>query len=99
MVSTTTPRRRGNRLLNRLPKAEYRSLIRSEEPVSLAQGDEVYRQDGPGSPSHVYFPTSGVISLTVLLEDGTEIEAATIGNARARAGPLANFAARARAVE
>ena len=69
-----------NRLLNRLPMDEYRLLIRSEKVVSLARGAEVCKQDGSGSLSHVYFPTSGMISMTVLMEDGTEIEAATIGN-------------------
>jgi CRP-like cAMP-binding protein len=40
----------------------------------------VYREDGLGGLSHVYFPTSGMISLTVLMEDGREVEAGTIGN-------------------
>ena len=70
----------GNRLLNRLSKNEYKSLIRSEKAVSLAHGDEVYREDSLGGLSHVYFPTSGMISLTVLMEDGKEVEAGTIGN-------------------
>ena len=29
---------------------------------------------------YVYFPTSGMISLTILMEDGAEVETATIGN-------------------
>ena len=69
-----------NRLLNRLPKNEYKSLVGSEKAVSLAHGDEVYREDSRHGLSHVYFPTSGMISLTVLMEDGKEVEAATIGN-------------------
>jgi CRP-like cAMP-binding protein len=75
-----TPDQRRNRLLDRLPKSEYTSLIRSEKPVSLAHGDEVYREDSLGALSHVYFPTSGMISLTILMEDGREVEAGTIGN-------------------
>ena len=70
----------GNRLLNRLPKNEYKSLIGSAKVVSLAHGDLVYRENSLGGLSHVYFPTSGMISLTVLMEDGKEVEAATIGN-------------------
>jgi CRP-like cAMP-binding protein len=70
----------GNRLLNRLPKDEYKSLVRSEKSVSLAHGDEVYHEDSRGGLSHVYFPTSGMISLTVLMEDGKEVEAGTVGN-------------------
>jgi CRP-like cAMP-binding protein len=70
----------GNRLLNRLPKNEYSSLIRSEKAITLAHGDEVYQEDSRGGLSHVYFPTSGMISLTVLMENGKEVEAGTIGN-------------------
>jgi CRP-like cAMP-binding protein len=70
----------GNRLLNRLSKNEYKSLIRSEKAVSLAHGDEVYWEDSVRGLSHVYFPTSGMISLTVLMEDGEEVEAGTVGN-------------------
>src|SRR6202165_1235168 len=70
----------GNRLLDRLPKHEYSLLIRSEKSISLPHGQEVYRQDDPRGLSHVYFPTSGMISLTVLMEDGEEVEAGTIGN-------------------
>jgi len=69
-----------NRLLNRLPKNEYKALVRSEKVVSLAHGDAVYQEDGLGGLSHVYFPTSGMISLTVLMEDGKEVEAGTVGN-------------------
>jgi hypothetical protein len=65
----------GNRLLDRLPKNEYQSLIRSEKAVSLAHGDEVYPEGRPDGLSHVYFPTTGMISLTVLMEDGKEVEA------------------------
>jgi len=70
----------GNRLLNRLPKNEYKSLIGSAKAVSLEHGDEVYQEDSLGGLSHVYFPTSGMISLTVLMEDGKQVEAGTIGN-------------------
>jgi CRP-like cAMP-binding protein len=80
MLLPAIPHQMGNRLLNRLPRNEYKSLVRSEKPISLAHGDEVYREDSRGGLSHVYFPTSGMISLTVLMEDGKEVEAGTIGN-------------------
>src|SRR5437868_3183130 len=69
-----------NRLLSRLPTHEYKSLIRAVQVVSLAHGDEICRPDGLSGLSHVYFPTSGMISLTILMEDGKEVEAGTIGN-------------------
>ena len=69
-----------NRLLNRLPRNEYKSLVGSEKAVSLAHGDLVYREESHGGMSHVYFPTSGMISMTILMENGKEVEAATVGN-------------------
>jgi CRP-like cAMP-binding protein len=69
-----------NRLLARLPANEYKLLLRSGTPVSLAHGDHIYPQDGRGGLSHVYFPSSGMISLTVLMENGKEVEAGTVGN-------------------
>jgi CRP-like cAMP-binding protein len=80
MSVPATPNRMVNRLLERLPKNEYKFLVRSEKIVSLAHGDEVYPQDSRGRLSHVYFPTNGMISLTVLMEDGKEVEAGTVGN-------------------
>src|SRR5437588_10483592 len=79
MSVPATPNPIGNRLLDRLPKQEYKSLIRSEKIISLPHGEEVYRQDDPRGLSHVYFPTSGMISLTILMENGQEVEAGTIG--------------------
>ena len=80
MSSSDAPKRMVNRLLDRLPANEYKLLVRSEKIVSLAHGDELYPQDGRGGLSHVYFPTSGMISLTVLMENGKEVEAGTVGN-------------------
>jgi CRP-like cAMP-binding protein len=80
MSLPATPKPMENRLLNRLPVNEYKSLVRSVKSVSLEHGDEVYQEDSWGGLSHVYFPTSGMISLTVLMEDGKEVESATIGN-------------------
>jgi CRP-like cAMP-binding protein len=80
MSDTAAPKRMVNRLLDRLPANEYTPLVRSGKTVSLAHGDEIYPQDGRGGLSHAYFPTSGMISLTVLMENGKEVEAGTVGN-------------------
>src|SRR5580704_17907288 len=79
MSLTAKPNQSRNRLLNRLPKNEYESLIRSEKSIHLAHGDDVYPENSRGGLSHVYFPTSGMISLTVLMENGKEVEAGTVG--------------------
>jgi CRP-like cAMP-binding protein len=80
MSFTATPNQSGNRLLDRLPKNEYESLIRSEKSIRLAHGDDVDQENSRGGLSHVYFPTSGMVSLTVLMENGKEVEAGTIGS-------------------
>ena len=79
-MASLSPKLRGNRLLNRLSTNEYRALIRSEKAISLEHGYEIHRPDNVAGLSHIYFPTSGMISLTVLMEDGKEVEAGTIGN-------------------
>src|SRR5262249_35232057 len=55
-----------NLLLDRLPKEEKQRLMRLGEAVLLPNGYEVYRQGRP--ISHVYFPTTGSICLTVFME-------------------------------
>jgi CRP-like cAMP-binding protein len=67
----------GNQLLDRLPKGESNRILESMETVSLPLGREVVQQDGP--LSHVLFPTSGMVSLVVLMEDGRIAEASTVG--------------------
>jgi CRP-like cAMP-binding protein len=77
---SATPKRMVNRLLDRLPADEQKLIVRAGTMVSMAHGDEIYPQDRRGGLSHAYFPTSGMISLTVLMEDGKEVEAGTVGN-------------------
>ncbi|HZT80515.1 MAG TPA: Crp/Fnr family transcriptional regulator [Gemmataceae bacterium] len=67
----------GNQLLDRLPAGLFDSLAPSLEPVTLAAKEGVYDEGQP--IRHVWFPTSAVISLVVVLEDGREIEATTVG--------------------
>lgn len=67
----------GNNLLDRLPKGEVERLSASLETVSMPLGSELVHQDS--LLSHVLFPTSGMVSLVVLMEDGRIAEASTIG--------------------
>ena len=67
-----------NRLLASLPQAAYAQLLPQLEPVTL-----VLRQvlAEPGEPiGHVHFPTTAVVSLLTVLERGTAVETATVGN-------------------
>ena len=74
----TPPGRPGNRFLARLPEAEYRLLAPQLEPVELPVDRVLYEAGGP--IDHVYFPTGAVLSALTVMEDGTCIEVATVGN-------------------
>lgn len=68
----------GNGLLDRLPREEFDHLAGLLESVTLVQKQVLFRIDD--RIEHVHFPTTGMVSLVIVLEDGSEVEAATIGN-------------------
>ncbi|HUH92795.1 MAG TPA: Crp/Fnr family transcriptional regulator [Casimicrobiaceae bacterium] len=66
-----------NRLLARLPRADYQRLLPRLEAVRLFVGDVLYQ---PGEPqSHLYFPTSSVVSLVYTMKDGAMGEMGIVG--------------------
>ena len=66
-----------NHLLDRIPADEREKLDMRLEPITLDAGQVLYE---PGDPlTHVYFPTSGMISLVAVMKDGRTTEAASIG--------------------
>ena len=69
---------RGNQLLDRLPKAEYQRLLPLLKPVKLALEQVLYQVRG--SIDYAYFPIRAVTSALTIMQDGTGIEVATIGN-------------------
>jgi CRP-like cAMP-binding protein len=67
-----------NRLLAALPDADYARLRPDLESIELALGSVLYE---PGSVlRHVYFPTSSIVSLLYVMNDGGSSEIAVIGN-------------------
>ena len=66
-----------NRLLAMLPDAERARLLPHLEYVELPLG-KVLHECGAGSP-YVYFPTTAIVSLMHLLNDGASAEIAAIG--------------------
>lgn len=72
------PSWRNNRLLSLLPEAEYEQLHPLLERVSLPSKYLFYERNQP--IQYVYFPCSAVGSALALLENGTAVEAGTIGN-------------------
>lgn len=66
-----------NQLLAALPVEERERLLPSLKRVPLTLGDVIYEQDE--RIRYVYFPTSGVVSILCITDDGASIEAGTIG--------------------
>lgn len=76
--SSPPPRLTENRLLTRLQAAGVRGLEATLEPVTLPAKRVLYDLNGPVET--VFFPTSAMISEVILMSNGREVEAATIGN-------------------
>jgi CRP-like cAMP-binding protein len=68
----------GNRLLAALPQEEYERLRPHLEDVSFDLGEVVY--ESGGQLDYVYFPTTSIISLLYLMEDGSSAEMGLMGN-------------------
>jgi cAMP-binding proteins - catabolite gene activator and regulatory subunit of cAMP-dependent protein kinases len=67
-----------NRLLAALPQEEYERLVPYLEQVPLALGEVIY--ESGEHLNHVYFPTTAIISLLYLMEDGSSAEMGLAGN-------------------
>jgi CRP-like cAMP-binding protein len=68
----------GNRLLDLVPPGELDLLLSAARIVELRRKREIFEQGGP--MPYVYFPTTGVVSLVIRMEEGNQVEAATVGN-------------------
>lgn len=71
-------RETGNQLLDLIPREERNPLLAAAQVVDLPQGQEIYEQGG--AIPFVLFPTSGVASVVVRLEQGKQVEASTVGS-------------------
>ena len=67
-----------NNILAALPGAELDKFASKLSPVKLELGEIVYSPED--KIEHVYFPTSGVVSLLAAFEDGSTVEAGIIGS-------------------
>jgi CRP-like cAMP-binding protein len=76
--SQVAPALPGNRLLARLPPQEYQRLLPLLGLFPLAFKHVL--NEPRSAIDYVYFPSRGVISAVTLMEDGTVIEVATVGN-------------------
>jgi CRP-like cAMP-binding protein len=72
------PGPRQNMLLAALAPAELKRLRRHLEPVEMTLGEVIYESGRP--LDHVYFPTTSIVSLLYVLENGASAEIAVVGN-------------------
>ena len=67
-----------NHLLKALPENVLARLLPHLEPAEMPLGRVLYESGGP--LRHVYFPTTSIVSLLYVLEDGASAEIAIVGN-------------------
>jgi hypothetical protein len=67
-----------NHLLDALPAGDYTRLKSRLELIPMALGQVLYE---PGARlRYVYFPTTSIVSLLYVMEDGASAEIAVVGN-------------------
>lgn len=69
---------RQNHLLAALPDAEWQRWQPQLEPVEMPLGSVIY--ESGVKLSHVYFPTTAIVSLLYVMENGASAEIAVTGN-------------------
>ncbi len=69
---------RQNHLLAVLPETESERLFPYLEPVPLPLGHALY--ESGDRLNHVYFPTTAIVSLLYVMENGASAEIAVVGN-------------------
>jgi CRP-like cAMP-binding protein len=70
--------RQTNQLLRGLSAADYALVVPHLRRVALGVGETISKPYV--RPRHVYFPETAVLSLIVVMADGSAVEAATVGN-------------------
>ena len=68
---------RQNQLLAALPEAEWLRWLPQLELVDLPLGKVLY--ESGGKLTHVYFPTTAIVSLLYVMENGASAEIAVVG--------------------
>jgi len=77
-VTTALPDPKKNQLLAALPDAEWQRWRPQLEAVELPLGQVLY--ESGSTLSHVYFPTTALVSLLFVMENGASAEIAVVGN-------------------
>jgi CRP-like cAMP-binding protein len=74
----TSPDLKANHLLAALPQAESLRWLPHLECVDMPLGQVLY--ESGTTLSHVYFPTTAIVSLLYVMENGASAEIAVVGN-------------------
>jgi CRP-like cAMP-binding protein len=77
-MNTLSPDSVENHLLAALPDAEWQRWLPQLERVEMPLGQVLY--ESGGTLSHVYFPTTAIVSLLYVMENGASAEIAVVGN-------------------
>jgi CRP-like cAMP-binding protein len=78
LSSVATPDRRSNQLLAALPDAEWQRWSPELQAVEMPLGQVLY--ESGNTLSHVYFPTTSIVSLLYVMQNGASAEIAVVGN-------------------
>jgi CRP-like cAMP-binding protein len=77
-MNSLSPDPSENHLLAALPDAEWQRWLPQLESVEMPLGHVLY--ESGGTLSHVYFPTTAIVSLLYVMENGASAEIAVVGN-------------------
>jgi len=88
-VSATAPSETSrHEILSKLPEAERAVIMKLAEEIHCSSRADMF--DAGDVIERVYFPLTGMCSLVIVLEDGTTIEAMTVGREGFIGVPLLN---------
>jgi len=77
-VNNVNPSPVQNQLLAQLPPAEQQRWFPQLELVDMPLGEVIY--ESGGTLTHAYFPTTSIVSLLYVMENGSSAEIAIVGN-------------------
>ncbi len=75
---TISPDRMQNHLLAAIPDSDWKRLSHHLEPIDLSLGQVLY--ESGATMTHMFFPTTAIISLLYVMENGSSAEIAVVGN-------------------
>ena len=76
-LMSISPDPKKNHLLAALPEAEWQRWLPQLEFVEMPLGQVLY--ESSSTLSHVYFPTTSIVSLLYVMENGASAEIAVVG--------------------